>query len=300
MKILKVAVAVLVVLGLFVKFVALGGLSVPDKARFALDLNALREAAGPAESCPSSASAERVATADMPGPLVIAGHSFSKITFGFYSWKLRYDDGSTVIVDPVHSHTMQDMESKGQPYDDAAWERQEKALAAASVIAVTHEHYDHLGGAVDSAHFASFGPKLKLTAAQRRPLGWGGVGRDLSGEPTLESGPEGSLHKVAPGVVAVTAPGHTPGSQMLYVRMKGGADLLLIGDIVWQEANLELLVTRPRLVSWLGEDEEAIAHQIRAIADFKKANPSVDVVVAHDVAAMERRFANGTLVRGFR
>src|SRR4051812_13525916 len=218
MKILKIALAVLVVLGLFVKFVALGGRSVPDQARFALDLNALREAAGPIEACPSSARAERVATASMPGPIVIAGSSFSKLTFGFYSWQLRYDDGTTVLLDPVHSHKMQDMESKGQPYDDAAWDRQEKAIAAASVIAVTHEHFDHLGGAVDSAHFASFGPKLKLTAAQRRPLSWGGVKRDLSGEPTLESGPEGSLHKVAPGVVAVTAPGHTPGSQMFYVR----------------------------------------------------------------------------------
>jgi glyoxylase-like metal-dependent hydrolase (beta-lactamase superfamily II) len=296
LKVLLVVVVGLVAVGAYGLFTSR---EVPEKSRFALDLNAMREAAGPIDACPTSARAELVAGADLPGPVVMAGGPFSMLRFGFYSWQLRYDDGTAVLLDPVHSRRTQDQQAKGQPYDDAAWDRQEKAIAAASVIAVTHEHYDHLGGAADSAHFASFGPKLKLTAAQRRKPSMAGVTRDLAGEPTLESGPEGSLHKVAPGVVAVTAPGHTPGSQMFFVRMKGGAELLLVGDIVWQEANLETLTTRARFVSWLGEDAEAITHQMRAIVDFKKANPSADVVVAHDVPAMERRFASGAVGRGF-
>ncbi len=300
MKILKVALAVLLGLVLVVRFGLLTARAVPERARFTLDLDALREAGGPVETCPASAHAEQVARVRMPGPLVIAGGPYSGLTFGFYSWLLRYEDGSAVMLDPVHSRQTQDRESRGQPYDDAAWERQEKAIASASAIAATHEHYDHVGGAADSAHYASFGPRLKLTAAQRKPPRFGAVARDLSGEPTLESGPEGSLHQVAPCVVAITAAGHTPGSQMFYVRLKGGAEFLLVGDIAWQEANLERLRPRARLASLImGEDDEAVTHQLRAILDLKKAHPSIDVVVAHDIPAMERRFQGGAVGRGF-
>jgi glyoxylase-like metal-dependent hydrolase (beta-lactamase superfamily II) len=299
-KALKIIGVVLVGLVLVVRLGLLTARDVPEKARFSLDLNALREAAGPVEACPESARAEQVARDDLPAFGAISGGPYSMMTFGFYSWQLRYADGTSVVLDPVHSRPMHEKNNHGGAYDDAAWGRQEKALAAASVIAVTHEHYDHLGGATESAHFAEIAPRLKLTAAQRQPLRSAGVGRDLSGTGTLESGPEGSLHKVAPCVVAITAAGHTPGSQLFYVRMKGGAELLLIGDVAWSEQNLALPKTRARAVSWMmGEDAEAITHQLRAILDFKKANPAVDVVVAHDVAAMDRRFAAGTVGKGF-
>ncbi len=283
-----------------VKFVLLSARELPVKARFALDLSALREAAGPLEACPDDVHAEEVARLEIPGAVVIAGGPLSPLTFGVYSWQLRYADGTSVVLDPVHSAKTHDEKAKGKPYDEAAWARQEKAVLAASVIAVTHEHYDHLGGAAESAHFESFGAKLKLNAAQRRQAPFAGVDRVFPGEPTLESGPEGSLHGVATCVVAISAAGHTAGSQMLYVRMKSGEELLLVGDIAWQEANLERLSPRARVVSWvMGEDAEAVTHQLRAIVDFKKANPSVDVIVAHDVPAMERRFNSGAVVRQF-
>jgi glyoxylase-like metal-dependent hydrolase (beta-lactamase superfamily II)/biopolymer transport protein ExbD len=302
MRALKIGLAVVLALaiagGVFFKLVALGAGPMPEKARLALDLGALRTAAGALEACPESARADQVTRISMPGAVAIAGESFDPIEMGAYVWQLRYPDGTSVVLDPAHSKATHEREARGQPYDEAAWKRQEQALLEASVIAVTHEHFDHLGGVADSAHFETLGPKLKLNAAQRRPLKLGGVKRDLSGPATLESGPEGSLHPLAPCVVAVSAPGHTPGSQMFYVRLQGGAELLLIGDIAWQERNLERKVNRARLVGWLGEDSEAIGHQIRAIADFKQANPDVDVVVAHDIPAMERRFERGVVKRG--
>jgi glyoxylase-like metal-dependent hydrolase (beta-lactamase superfamily II) len=203
-KLLKIAALALLALFLFVKFVLLTARSLPEKARFALDISALRQAAGPLDACPENAN-------------------------------------------------------------------------------------------------ASFGPKLKLTQAQRRPLGMSGVSRDLSGEATLESGPEGSLHPVAPGIVAITAAGHTPGSQMLFLRLKSGREILLTGDVAWQEATLEQHSPRARLVSWImREDDEAITHQLRAILDLKRSTPSLDVVVAHDIPAMDRRFAAGSVGSAFR
>jgi glyoxylase-like metal-dependent hydrolase (beta-lactamase superfamily II) len=300
MKWLKRVGIALVLLVLVVKFVLLTARPLPDKARFALDLNALREAAGPTEALPESLHALQVASFEVPELGPVAGGGFSTVRFGFYGWQLRYADGTSAMLDPVHSHATNDLQAKGAPYDDAAWAEQEKAIAQASVIAVTHEHYDHLGGVADSAHFDTFGNKLKLTARQRQKAPFSGVARDLSGEPTLESGPEGSIHKVAPGIVAITAAGHTPGSQMLYLRLKSGPELLLLGDVAWQSGNLERGVTRARVVSWImREDDEAVVHQLRAAIDFKKANPQIDLVVAHDVVAMDKRFASGAVVKGY-
>lgn len=295
---LKIALGVLVVVLLIFKFGLLTSRAVPEKSRFAIDLAALRTAAGPVESLPESARADRVASLMMPCFLAVTGGPLALCSLVQYGWQLIYPDGSSVILDPVHSRATQDKNS-GDTYDDQAWERQEAAIAVARVIAVTHEHYDHLGGATDSKHFASFGDKLKLTAAQRKKAPLAGVERDLSGPATLDSGPEGSLHPIAPGVVAITAPGHTPGSQLIYLRLKGGAEFLLLGDLVWQNLNLELAVGRARLPSLImSEDTEGTVNQLRAVLELKKANPTLDLVVAHDAAAMEARFKAGTVASG--
>lgn len=300
MRKLAVGLAVTLVAAAVLVTVMLGGAELPAKARFDIDLAALRQAAGPIESGPSQAAAERVAQLNAPECAAVAGGGFKMVAFGMYSWLLTYADGTSLMIDPVHSRKTNEEQSKGEPYDDAAWERQERAIAKANVIVATHEHYDHLGGATDSAHFDTFGPKLKLTAAQRQRPRVAGVGRDLSGPATLESGPEGSTHPVAPGVVAVTTPSHTPGSQLLYVRLSSGRELLFVGDVVWQEASLERERPRARGVSLvMGEDVEALTHQIRAIIDLKRREPSLDIVVAHDQPAMERRFLSGAVTRGF-
>ena len=38
---------------------------------------------------------------------------------------------------------------------------------------------------------------------------------------------------VAPGIVLIKAAGHTPGSQMVYIALESGRELLLIGDTTW-------------------------------------------------------------------
>lgn len=293
-KLLKVVLAVVVALAVFVKLYLLAGRAVPETARFSIQLEALRAAAGPLEECPAQVHVENVAQSQAPAFAVIANGPFSMLKIGQYAWRVTYADGGTGVIDSAQSQQSNEKYALGDgDYFADAWSRQEKALVASSFIVATHEHYDHLGAA-ESAHFEAIAPKLKLTAAQRTARGRGFVERDLSGPATLESGPEGSLHVVAPGVVAIASAGHSPGSQMLFVRLKTGPEYLLVGDVVWQEANLERLAPRPRLVSLLmGEDDEAITHQLRAIVDFKSANPSVDVVVSHDVSAMERRFKAG-------
>ena len=44
---------------------------------------------------------------------------------------------------------------------------------------------------------------------------------------------------IAPGVVLIKAPGHSPGSQMIYVQRADGREFLFAGDIGWSLRNIE-------------------------------------------------------------
>jgi glyoxylase-like metal-dependent hydrolase (beta-lactamase superfamily II) len=303
-KAVRILLAVLAVLALAVWYFVFTAVAVPAKARFALDLAALRAAAGPVEAVPEKAFAEEVARAQIPAVGVVVGgggQGLGNFTFGFYAWQFVYADGTSAVVDAVHSPAIHAAQYGGQPYRPEGWEHQTKALGDARFIAVTHEHHDHVGGIADAPDFAKLGPALRLTAAQHANPPFGGVGHSVPGTPALESGPEGSLHPIGPGLVAISAAGHTPGSQMIYARLKGGRELLFLGDIAWQHQNLTEAKTRARLTSLvMHEDAQAVTHQLRAILDFRAANPGVDIVISHDIAEMEQRFASGAVGKGLR
>jgi hypothetical protein len=64
---------------------------------------------------------------------------------------------------------------------------------------------------------------------------------------------------------------------------------------------LERGETRARLTSLvMSEDAVAVTHQLRAILDFRAANPGVDIVIAQDSGEMDRRFAAGAVGQGLR
>jgi glyoxylase-like metal-dependent hydrolase (beta-lactamase superfamily II) len=67
------------------------------------------------------------------------------------------------------------------------------------------------------------------------------------------------LYALAPGVVLIQAPGHSPGSQFVYVQLANGQEILLIGDLVWMMAGLENNHQKPQGVSEsIKEDRVAI------------------------------------------
>jgi glyoxylase-like metal-dependent hydrolase (beta-lactamase superfamily II) len=55
---------------------------------------------------------------------------------------------------------------------------------------------------------------------------------------------------IAPGVVLKKAQGHTPGSQMVFVALASGSELLFVGDVVWNFDAVTQLKYR-RKSTWL-------------------------------------------------
>jgi len=105
---------------------------------------------------------------------------------------------------------------------------------------------------------------------------------------------------VAPGIVLVKAPGHTPGSQMVYVQMANASEFLFIGDVAWHLRNIETQRERPRLLTWvlLKEDRFAVFGQLATLYRLHQTQPDLHIVPGHDGAAIDRLVASGALKAG--
>jgi glyoxylase-like metal-dependent hydrolase (beta-lactamase superfamily II) len=152
------------------------------------------------------------------------------------------------------------------------YQRVQDALRGASLIVVTHEHHDHIAGVIHTPARDLIAPKTILTRAQVQTLRAMDT-RRLGNSPLLRLTAADAarylvidyeqLYPVAPGLVLVKAPGHTPGSQMVYVRLDSGQETLLVGDIAWFMAGIERRLQKPARVSReMSEDRAALQEEL--------------------------------------
>jgi hypothetical protein len=105
---------------------------------------------------------------------------------------------------------------------------------------------------------------------------------------------------IAPGVVLIKAPGHTPGSQMVYVRLASGSEVVLAGDVAWHSSGITMLRQKPDSVARrLGvvEDRAPIAAELRWLKELTTSG--VTVIVAHDRAMIDALVLRGVLKQSF-
>ncbi len=94
----------------------------------------------------------------------------------------------------------------------------------------------------------------------------------------------GAPHALAPGVVAIPAPSHSPHSQMIFVRLANGGEYLFAGEIAPLARSWQAQRGRARLVSdWLRpEDRRAVFAWLRTIRALKQEAPRLHVVPGYD------------------
>ena len=276
------------------KYLLLGTAAAPG-AEYVIDLAALHQAAVATGALPERIEVEKVGEFAFPRTFVVAGAGFHMHPMVLLAHRVVWPDRSLVIDTAMAPAAAKKL--PGSKLDPEAFDRVEAAMKKASLIVFTHEHVDHVGGVAGAPDFAAIAKQVRMTREQldgpkleRKEFPPGALG---SLEPLVYQG----LYAVAPGVVLQKAPGHSVGSQLVYVELASGQRFLFVGDIAWSHDNITLQTGRPRVATLLmSEDRPAVAAQVRAIAQLP---PDVHVIVAHDPVALESDLKAGLYRQGF-
>ncbi len=158
-------------------------------------------------------------------------------------------------------------------------------------VLLTHAHWDHVSGLADLP-----GVPVLVTAEERRFIAEGGsltaVARalpDVRYETyAFTDGPylgfPASLDLYDDGaIVIVPAPGHTPGSVVIFVALPTGRRYAFIGDLAWQHEGVADREERPWLQRRLADHApDLVRADLLRMAAILARFPAITIVPAHD------------------
>ncbi len=201
------------------------------------------------------------------------------------AFQVVYSDG-TVMIDSGMDQQVHRFFGRGveEPYFPDAAKEVDKALIGAKSIVMTHEHGDHVAGVVRGPLAAQLAPKTVLTRTQVQTL--------LTNPqmPEIKLTPEMAKRYIvvdyekylpfAPGFTLIKAPGHTPGSQMIYVVLQSGKEYLFAGDVAWHMDGVRTI--RGKDAPWITEDELAMTAELTWLNGLSKSERNLTIVISHD------------------
>ena len=274
----------------------------PSDAHFELDMNKVRALAdGMPGDRPVEIQVEKVAQFTFPATAVVAGDGWSSSYLPVFSYQLVYPDGRTGIIDTALSKAQGG--DNLTDFDPAAYDRMEAAIGRASFILLTHEHMDHIGGLAAYPELSKIVSSVDMTKEQidhperSAPVV---IAKDILGQfkPVVYD----KYLAIAPGVVLIKAPGHSPGSQIIYVRKQDGTEVLILGDVAWHFRNIETQRERARLVTqfFLKEDRHAVFGELKALYELHAAEPNLAMMPGHDGVMEAELLKKGVFTEGFK
>ena len=249
---------------------------------------------------PEAVAIQQIGWRRVPGTLFVAGGGLKRNLLSIQAGLISGPWGD-IVVDGGFGP--QDAAGMGlEAYLPASQARVDAAMRQARLIVFTHEHVDHMGGLLRLNDWARVLPHALITPEQTpsgtvaRVLPWPkGAGAAI--QPFRYRG----MKAIAPGVVLIRTPGHTPGSQMVYTRLANGREVLFAGDTATMARNWQQLRARSRLVGNLivHEDRTAVFGWLKAIRRLHRAAPAMTIVPGHDYEALTYDTASRGLVFEF-
>jgi glyoxylase-like metal-dependent hydrolase (beta-lactamase superfamily II) len=274
----------------------------PSEGDYAIDMAEVRTLAASLQGDKAAEiRVERISAFKMPFTAMIAGESWTETDVPVYSYQLAFA-GKSILIDTAIDGVAA-IAQKDPSFDGLAYARMQAAMITADDIVITHEHPDHIGGLVAHPALPMVLEHTQLTQEQvdhpEKMFGLKFPDNALKDYTPLAYD---KYRVLAPGVVLIKAPGHTPGSQMVFVQLADGKEFLFLGDIAWRFENVERVRTRARLVSWwfLGEDRDAVLHELAELKRLRDAEPNLIMVPGHDVDKMNEILQSGAMASGFK
>jgi len=217
-------------------------------------------------------------------------------------FQVVYRDGY-VMVDSGMDEQVHKFFGRGtvEPYYSEQAKQVDQALAGAKSIVMTHEHGDHIAGVIRGPLASQLARKTVLTRAQLQTLETNPQMPEIKITPEIAGrylvvDYEKYFH-FAPGMALIKAPGHTQGSQMIYVALESGREYLLIGDTAWHMDSVRQL--KGKDAPWITEDEDSIMAQLKWLNELEAAQKNLFVVASHDEEQhkelIEKRILGNTL-----
>jgi glyoxylase-like metal-dependent hydrolase (beta-lactamase superfamily II) len=200
-------------------------------------------------------------------------------------FQVVYRDG-TVMIDAGMDQQVHNFLGRGavEPYFSDAAREVERALRDAQSIVVTHEHGDHVAGVIRGSDAAQLAPKTLLTRTQAEVL----VNKPQMPEIKLTPDAAARYNIIdydrylawGPGLTLIKSPGHTPGSQMVYVALESGREYLFIGDATWHMDGVRQILGKD--APWVVENTDQVMAQLRWLNQLQRTEKNLFVVASHD------------------
>jgi glyoxylase-like metal-dependent hydrolase (beta-lactamase superfamily II) len=266
---------------------------------FAADLSAIRAMSAVLPGAlPVAINGIRVAASIRPRKFVIAGGDDTPVTMPRTAFQVVYPD-CTVMLDSGLDKATHDSFSPDQPepYYPERFAELTRALDAARLIVLTHHHADHVAGVVTSANLAALAKKTIITMDVADCL------MNTPHRPHLRLAQETiakfivldypQYYPVAPGMVLIRSPGHSPDSQMVHIRLQCGREILHSVDSAWVMDNIHGV--KGKAAPWVKEDVPAVIGQLRWLKAIGETEKAITILVTHDNDLFERLTNSGVV-----